>query len=302
MGLFDCKVLIVGEDNSINRSIAEAGREKITYDINNDHHWEKHEVNNQIWIGAGKDPKEVDAVIITLDMSKKNAFNEFISWLDHIRFYANKNLIITVALTNTGKILNNTKQEIESFLFDEKLPFVLTSENYKNPFMIISPLGYSKEALYAVINKKYVLENPSERIATTDEIDALLNLIRSKCEAIDYWKIKVRSGYGTQINAETETKIPEGIAQLLVLLNDKQAKPKDTLKRIGELASSKHSPYFQFAHFFVRGRHEDTNNFYGALAKIQGNAKKGEILANLTKELKYKFDDVKPSFNVYRLR
>lgn len=294
MGLYKCKVLIVGEDNSINNSIAEAGHGIIKYNINNDHPWKEYEVYNQIWIGSGKDPREVDAVIITLDMSKKNAFNGFNSWLSYISFYANKNLIITVALMNTGKICENTKQEIESFLFDEKIPFVLTSENYINPFMIISPLGYSKEALYGVINNKYVLENPSERIATTDEIDALLNLIRSKCEAIDYWKNKVRSGYGTQINDENKTKIPEGIAQLLVLLNDKQARPGDTLKRIGELASSKHSPYFQFTHFFVRGRHEDTNNFYGALAKIQGNAEKGEVLANLTKELKYKFDDVRP--------
>ncbi|MCA0403692.1 MAG: hypothetical protein LCH30_07815 [Proteobacteria bacterium] len=117
----------------------------------------------------------------------------------------------------------------------------------------------------------------AEDIVMEPAIELVVNKIASKCNDVDYWSTKVRSGYGV---SSGNHKIPQAISQIQQIVKGYQQNRGDgtgLLKSIGELAVYKHSTYFQWAHSIFRGRDNQTNKFYSILAELKGGLKTADI-------------------------
>lgn len=188
------------------------------------------------------------------------------SLFPHVKFFGDKR--------KNGQQRNHNGTlcyEIECSVDDERNRLV-TLLQQKGIQILSDSYGRVKYGIKTIDGKR-----DAEELVMELAIKLVANQIASKCNDVDYWKTKVRPGYGV---SSGNHKIPHAISQIQQIVKGYQQNRDDgagLLKSIGELATYKHSTYFQWAHSFFRGRDNQTNKFYGILAQLKGELKAADI-------------------------
>ncbi len=203
--------------------------------------------------------KNVDACIITVDMTNSNSLQNLQKCLDLIRRDANKKVFISVVATKIDMkdkfVVNRSK--LEKFVAENNdigmLNFVSSQENLGVTEVFN---GIAKNLL---VRDQILVEK--KEISGEAEKKQLKELLLNICTNYDLWKDKVRCGPGSDGKV-----LPDGVRKFRDILQNNSI--DIAFQLIGECATYKHSEHFQFLHSFFRGRDSKANDLYGVLSKL----------------------------------
>lgn len=114
---------------------------------------------------------------------------------------------------------------------------------------------FVKGAFQSAVNTVLNINQPANQSREhRNNTHRLKQLIQTICNDAAFWKTLTRVG-----------TLPHGVKKIKDIL---ETNPETDLNLIAEIATDKHSHYFQFFHNIFRGRDSQTNHFYKVLSQI----------------------------------
>jgi hypothetical protein len=229
------------------------------------------------------DLSEVQAIVIPIDLNMKSCLDDLKDCIKDILPYVQDNVMIAIVSTGSN---NKTEEQVIDYypsLFRYNIKYWHTNEN--NDENIAQRIFHAfTEKYYSIIHQLPVRNDFFKPQASNDDQRELINLIKEMTKNA-YWNGKVKPGYGTQVTGGGF--VPGGIADAAEKANSLNGDNYSiALEEIGGHYEWKYSYYFQALHRFFRNRADESNDFYGILAKLKGQSNNENAIRTITLELK----------------